>query len=92
MKDLYNKIIGSFDTHTKNSFSARKLTSFALMPCVYYLHYRYVDMSNSISFLVADLLAILLFLGIVTFEQVIKFKNGESDKPQVNQLENEQQG
>jgi len=83
MKDLYNKLIGSFDNSTK-AFSARKLTAFAFVVFSGYIHWKYVNHDNAIEALLVDAGTALLCLGIITFEQVIKFKNGESDKPQDN--------
>ena len=38
MKQLYTKLLGSFDTVTKNSFSARKLTAFVIAMLVIIIH------------------------------------------------------
>ena len=91
IKETLSKLVGSFDNNSK-SFSARKLTAFAFVVFSGYIHVRYVGPENAIEALLVDAGTALLCLGIITFEQVIKFKNGESDKPQVNQPENEQQG
>jgi len=76
MKNLFLKFIGSFDTITENGFSGRKLTAVAGMTCVIYLHY-IVDLSGMLAlyFLIADMCLVLLCLGLVTFEQIIKLKN-----------------
>jgi len=55
--------------------SARKLTAFTLMFYVGYLHIKFVDQTNSFNFLVADLISVGVMLGLVTAEQLIKFKN-----------------
>jgi hypothetical protein len=46
------------------------------MTCVIYLHY-IVDLSGMLAlyFLIADMCLVLLCLGLVTFEQIIKLKN-----------------
>lgn len=62
----------------KGGFSARKLSSFALMICVYWLHYKYANPENAIDLLIADLCAIMLLLGIVTAENIIQLKNGNN--------------
>ncbi len=79
MKQFIQKILGSFDTHTKSSFSARKLTAFAFVVFAAYIHVRYVTPDNAIEALLVDAGTALLCLGIITFEQVIKFKNGNDD-------------
>ena len=85
MKTLVNKLIGSFDTVTKNSFSARKLTAFAFVFFCAYIHKEYVNEENAIEALLVDSGTALLCLGIITFEQVIKFKNGESNPTETNE-------
>ena len=77
---MINKLLGSFDNTTKNSYSARKLTAFAFVLFSGYLHIKYVNEENAINFLMVDALTALLCLGIITFEQVIKFKNGEASE------------
>jgi len=78
MKKILDYIGASFD-NSKEGASARKLTAFALMICIGYLHYKYTDLSNAVSFLTVDLIGVFMLLGIVTAEQVIKFKNGGTD-------------
>jgi len=73
---ILNYIFASFD-NSKEGASARKLTAFALMFCVAYLHYKFVDLATAVSFLIVDLCGVFLLLGIITAEQVIKLKNGE---------------
>ena len=77
MKKIIDYIGASFD-NSKEGASARKLTAFALMICIAYLHYKFADTSNAVSFLTVDLVGVFVILGIVTAEQVIKFKNGGS--------------
>lgn len=78
MKKLINWIAASFDTHSKGA-SARKLTAFSIMLCVGYCHIRFVDSSNVVEVLIIDLCGVLLCLGIVTAEQVIKLRNGNNE-------------
>jgi len=80
MKKTINWLLSSFDNHTTGA-SARKLSAFALMVCVAYCHIRFVDATNVTSVLVIDLSAMLLCLGIVTAEQVIRLKNGNENPP-----------
>lgn len=76
MKSLYEKILGSFDK-SHSGFAARKLSAFAFMLLVTFLHYKYVDKTNVIEALIVDSCMILLLLGLVTFEQVIALRNGK---------------
>ena len=78
MKELFNNLIGSLN-NTDSGFSARKLTAFALMVLIAYVHYKYVDLSNAIEAVLIDLGGVLLLLGIITFEQILKFKNGAKE-------------
>ena len=75
MKELLNKILKSFDTQD-GGFSARKLTAFILTLCILYIHIKYVNSQNAIEAQIVDLCGVLIALGIVTAEQIIKFKNG----------------
>ena len=78
MKNLFTKLINSFDNEN-SGFSARKLTAFSLMVCVAYIHYKFIDTSTAINAQIVDLCAILVLLGIITIEQVIKLKNGNNN-------------
>lgn len=84
MRKTLSNIYDSF-FNSREGFSARKLTAFALMILVTYLHYKYVDIGNSFDFLVADLCAIMLLLGIVTAQNIIEFKNGKEIKNEVHE-------
>ena len=75
MKNIIENIINSLN-NTDSGFSARKLTAFALMILIAYVHYKYVDLSNAIEAILIDLGGVLLLLGIVTFEQIIRFREG----------------
>ena len=72
MKDL----LASFNNHEKG-FSARKLSAFALMCCIVWVHYKWVNHDNVAEVLIIDLCGVLLLLGLITFEQIIKFKNND---------------
>lgn len=78
MKKIIENIINSLN-NTDSGFSARKLTAFSLMILIAYVHYKYVDLSNAIEAILIDLGGVLLLLGIITFEQILKFKNGNSN-------------
>lgn len=76
---VINNILASFNNYEKG-FSARKLTAFSLMVCIAYIHYKFVDTSIAIEALIIDLSGVLISLGIVTAEQVIKLKNGGNNE------------
>ena len=78
MKKIIENLINSLNNQD-SGFSARKLTAFALMVLIAYVHYKYVDLSNAIEAILIDLGGVLLLLGIVTFEQILKFKNGTKE-------------
>ena len=78
MKKIFENLINSLN-NTDSGFSARKLTAFSLMILIAYVHYKYVDLSNAIEAILIDLGGVLLLLGIITFEQILKFKNGNSN-------------
>jgi hypothetical protein len=75
LKNIIKDLVRTFDT-MPGGFSSRKLTAFVTMMAVVYLHIRYVDTENVVSVLVYDMLFILLLFGIVTFDQLYKFKTG----------------
>jgi hypothetical protein len=79
MKRIIDNLIGSFDTVKENGFSARKLSAFALMVCVAFVHFKWVNHENVAEVLIIDLCGVLILLGLVTMEQVIKLKNGQNE-------------
>ncbi len=79
ISDIYHSFFNN-----KSGMSARKLTAFSLITCVFYLHYKYVDTTNAFDFLVADLCAIMLLLGIVTAQNIIELKNGKTNEQGTN--------
>jgi len=84
MKDILSKIIGSLDNRQDIGFSARKLTGLASIIMGAYITICKLPIDAQLHALYAWQLLALLCLGIVTIEQVIKFKNGNStntDKP-----------
>ena len=89
MKDFFKRLVNSLDNISKDAFSARKLTAFAIMASVlighgiYYKHcFTKEDFSIYTTVLAIDYIAAGFFLGIITFQQVINFKNGNSTKQQ----------
>jgi hypothetical protein len=77
---MIDKLIGSFDNVKNQGFSARKLTAFALMLCIAFIHFRFVDNSNAVEALIIDLSGVLLCLGIVTAQNIIEFRNNSNNK------------
>jgi hypothetical protein len=79
LKDVINNIIESFN-NSPGGFSGRKLTAFWFVMLTTYLEYKFVDFSNLEIVISTNLLLVLLCLGIVTFEQIVKFKNGSTNE------------
>ena len=75
MKELFAYFLASFDNSNLGA-SARKLTAFALMFCIGYIHFKYVNEANAIEALIIDLSGVLVALGIITMQNVIELKNG----------------
>lgn len=85
MKNLWNKIIGSFDNHSKDTFSARKLSAFVIMVMVVILHIKWFksDKWEYIAEVLAlDFTFILVCLGLATW-QAIKQSKKEEDGTKV---------
>lgn len=84
MKDLIQKILSSFDTHTLG-FSARKLSAFTIIICVVVAHVKWTalaDFSQLTTILTIDYSFIALCLGMTTFE-AIKNKQINKENEQV---------
>ena len=77
MKKIIDNLIGSFDTVKENGFSARKLSAFALMVCVAFVHFKWVNHDNVAEVLIIDLCGVLILLGLVTAQNVLDYKNSE---------------
>lgn len=87
MKEFFKRLVGSLDNFTKEAFSARKLTAFVIVVCVlvghgiYYKHcFTKEDFSLFDTILIIDYIAVAFFLGIITIQQVIEFKNGKKNE------------
>jgi hypothetical protein len=78
-KDLtiFQKLIHSFDNEPQG-FSARKLSAFIAVVMAIYATVHYVDTTTVINALMVWLTFALLCLGIITAEQVLRFKGGET--------------
>jgi hypothetical protein len=77
MKRIIDNLIGSFDTVKENGFSARKLSAFALMICIAFVHFKWVNHDNVAEVLIIDLCGVLILLGLVTAQNVLDYKNSE---------------
>ncbi len=83
MKQLINKILGSLDTHSKNSFSARKLSAFVVMVMIIILHVKWFksDKWEYIAEVLAlDYTFILVCLGLATWQYIKETKKNEDGK------------
>jgi hypothetical protein len=78
--NILTNLLNSFTTE-KGGFAARKLTAFAFMVCIAYLHYTSVSLENVEVFLWVDLCGVMLCLGLVTASHLIELKNGKKDEP-----------
>ena len=78
MKTIFIKLFASLDTHSLG-FSGRKLTALFSVLVGAYITYT-LPLEVRLHALYSWQLLALLCLGIVTFEQIIKLKNG--DKPE----------
>lgn len=78
---MIKKLLASFD-NVEGGFSARKLTAFALMICIGYIHFKFVDKDNAIEALIIDLVGVGFFLGLITFSQILSLKHGQQEQKQ----------
>jgi hypothetical protein len=75
MKKIYQYLFNSF-TNEPEGFSARKLSAFVGVATAIYLTMHYCTMENVVELAMVWLLFALLCMGIITFEQIIKFRHG----------------
>lgn len=78
MKQILNKLIASFDTYNKG-FSSRKLTAFVSIIVAIYVTYT-LPLDMRLHALYSWQLLALLCLGIVTIQNILEFKNGNTNK------------
>ncbi len=85
IKDVYNGLFGSFDNKKDNGFSGRKLTAFTFMGCIVYMHYIWgLNNAFTLEILIADIVGASFFLGLVSFSQILEFKNGNNNNNNSN--------
>jgi len=73
MKDLFNKLIGALDTHSKNVFSARKLSAFVVVILIVVIHVKWFKSDHweyLEGVLALDFGFISLCLGMTTYEAI----------------------
>jgi hypothetical protein len=90
MKNLnfLERLTGSLDNVSTQSFSARKLSAFVIIILVIVCHTRWLnsefrsegDFRLLPEILIIDYSFISILLGLTTFEQIVKLKNGNNDK------------
>ncbi len=74
--ELSKNIMGSFNNNQKEGFSARKLTAFTLILCIIFMHLIWGKNNNfTVEILICDLIGVAFFLGLITVDQIIRFKN-----------------
>ena len=83
IKNFIKDLTNSLNNQTPG-FSARKLSAFVTMICVIYLHIKFADITNTSTFLLYDFCFVAITLGIITADQIIRFKNGNNSTPSDN--------
>ncbi len=77
MKSFITKLTSSLDNHSLG-YSGRKLSALAGVLTGIYVTIKLIPMSDQLHALYAWLLFSLLCLGIITIQNVIELKNGQS--------------
>jgi hypothetical protein len=87
MKNFFRRIASSLDTVTKDGYSARKLSAFAIMICVIAAHVAWLkkaflesDFGLLAEVLMIDYGMISVLLGLTTYEN-IKNKKSPASEP-----------
>ena len=73
IKQTVKDLVSSFNTRPEG-FSARKLTAFAILTMIIYLHFKFVTASNVVSVIEIDMIFIAILFGIVTVDQLLRFR------------------
>lgn len=84
MKTFITKLFASLDNHSLG-YSGRKLTALFSILMGAYITYCKLPQDAYLHALYAWQMLCVLCLGIVTAEQIIKFKNGSKEDEQPNQ-------
>jgi hypothetical protein len=83
MKDAIKQfLLGFFYTFTNDNRgnSARKTTAFALMICVFFIHWEYINFDNAISALLIDLAFVGLLFGILHADDIRTILGKDKEK------------
>jgi len=81
MKEIFKKLIGSLDNKKDSGFSGRKLTALTLMACIVSMHFVWGQNNDyTENILIIDLIGVAFFLGLVTADQIIKFKSDKNEQ------------
>ena len=78
MKSFISNLFKSLDNHNLG-YSGRKLTALFSVLMGAYITFVKLPLEQQFNALCVWLLLCVLCLGIVTFEQIIKFKNGKDE-------------
>lgn len=93
-KKIIDGLLSSFDNKKDTGFSGRKLTAFTFTACGVYANYQVFNLPIisdhlAISILTIDVVAAAFFIGLVTADQIIKFKSGKGpEEPKAPEQEN----
>lgn len=74
---MIQNILASFD-NSNAGFSARKLTAFWLVVLLTYIEGRYTNSENLVEIAIIDVCGAFLCLGIITAEQIINLRSGNT--------------
>lgn len=77
LKKIFRWLFGSFDTSDIGA-SAKKLTAFAFMLLIFWLHWKYVDKENVVEVLIIDTSVVLGLLGVATYDKIQERKTKQS--------------
>lgn len=81
MKEFLNKLTSSFDTHSQG-FSARKLSTFAVVSAYIYSH-KYVNSDNISLVMTIDSALIVALLGLTTYQKLKEKQPNDSSNENV---------
>lgn len=76
----WNRLVSILDNHSKG-FSMRKVVALTFVVLTYYIEMKYVTSATLTEVIIINLSFIAILLGIVTFEQILKFKEGNKNEP-----------
>ena len=80
--DIFNKLLGSLDTTTKKSFSARKLSALTGIIVSIIITIKHSNDLNIVNLVMIWLGFVLICLGLVTMEQLTKLRGTDNSSQQ----------